>query len=98
MYHINRTKYNLLADEIRSSLTDISYFSGTVSLDAPDGGAQIEFTASLVIYRRKVSVLSDEKDDIVDVVPVWWECRTWFDDREVQNDFDFGHLRRCLLD
>ncbi len=99
MYHISSKKYLALAESLMEHFTDTSYFSGSVTLGGDGcGEARIRLTASLVIYRRAVKTFSAETDGIVDVVPVWWECRTSFGGREVCNDFDFSRLRELLIE
>lgn len=46
----------------------------------------------------QVAPLSDERDTIVNAVPVWWECRTSVDGAEVENDFDFEEFRCAMIE
>ena len=39
-----------------------------------------------------------ERDTIVNVVPVWWECHTSVDGAEVENDFDFEEFRCAMIE
>ncbi|MBQ5752675.1 MAG: hypothetical protein IIV91_00500 [Alistipes sp.] len=95
MYEIPINVYDELACKICSSLSTIHYFNGTVTAD--DGEADHTLRATIIIYRRRVSVSDDELDTIIDAVPVWWECHTLTDDGEVCNDFDFALLRDSLI-
>ena len=95
MYTFNYGMYEALASEIYSSLRCRCYFSGTAETE--DGDTLCRLTASLIIYRRQTSPLSDDYGSVVNVVPVWWECRTFGDGGEVANDFDFDLLRSAML-
>lgn len=95
MYEIPFNLYDDLACEICSSLRDIHYFNGRVVVD--NGDVECSLTATIIIYRRRVSAMSEEFDDIVDAVPVWWECHTLTPEGEVCNDFDFALLRDALI-
>lgn len=96
MYCFKPEIYEELSSEIRRSLADNCYFSGWA--EVADGDVVCRLVASLIIYRRRVAPLSDERDTIVNVVPVWWECRTSADGAEVENDFDFEEFRCAMIE
>lgn len=96
MYFFKSEIYEELSSEIRRSLQNTCYFSG--SAEVGDGDTVCRLVASLIIYRRKVAPLSDERDTIVNVVPVWWECHTFADGEEVGNDFDFDEFRHAMIE
>ena len=96
MYEFDRKFYERLAGAIVADLDNIYYFSGSETL-ACDDGTECRFTASLLIYRRAIADRLADTDDIEDVVPVWWECRTFAaTGEEVLNDFDFALLREAM--
>lgn len=94
MYEIPLSVYDDLACAICSSLSGIHYFNGSVTVG--DDEAEHTLTATILLYRRRVSDWDDEFDDIVDAVPVWWECHTLTAEGELCNDFDFELLRDAL--
>lgn len=96
MYRFKPEIYEELSSEIRRLLADNCYFSG--SAEVADGDIVCRLVASLIIYRRRVAPLSDERDTIVNVVPVWWECRTFADGADVENDFDFEEFRCAMIE
>lgn len=96
MYFFKSEIYEELSSEIRLSLENNCYFSGRAEVG--DGDVVCRLVASLIIYRRKVAPLSDERDTIVNVVPVWWECHTFEDGEEVENDFDFDEFRYAMIE
>lgn len=95
MYSLQPTIYRDLAAAIAQSLSNIYYFSGSVALI--DGDAECRLTASLIIYRHRADIFSDETDYITNVVPVWWDCRTEVDGEAVENDFDFAMFRDAMM-
>ena len=96
MYFFKSEIYEELSSEIRCSLENKCYFNGWA--DVADGDVVCRLVASLIIYRRKVTLLSDERDTIVNVVPVWWECHTFAGGTEVENDFDFDEFRCAMIE
>lgn len=96
MYSFKPEIYEELSSEICLSLEDYCYFSGSV--EVADDDVVCRLVASLIIYRRNVALLSDERDIILNVVPVWWECHTFADGEEVENDFDFEEFRYAMIE
>ncbi len=95
MYVLTPEIYQDLAAAVAQSLSDIHYFNGSVAVS--DGNAECRLVATLIIYRRRVEPLSADADEITDIVPVWWECRTTIDGEETDNDFDFALFRDVML-
>ena len=95
MYSLQPEIYCDLAAAVAQSLSNIYYFNGSV--EHLDGDAECRLTASLIIYRHRAGLFSDETDYITDIVPVWWECHTMVDGVEVENDFDFALFRDAML-
>lgn len=96
MYRFKPEIYEELSSEIRRSLANNCYFSG--SAEVADGDIVCRLVASLIIWRRRVAPLSDERDTIENVVPVWWECRTVAAGADVENDFDFEEFRCAMIE
>lgn len=96
MYCFKSEIYEELSSEIRLSLQNRCYFSGRAEVE--DGDTVCRLVASLIIYRRNTAPLSDERDTIVNVVPVWWECHTFAGGAEVENDFDFDEFRAAMIE
>lgn len=93
-HHITQEVYERLAELICSSLSQPSFFSGTVSADSET--ATHTLTATLIIYRRRIKPFDNEPDRIIDVVPVWYDCKTLCDDGEGDDDFDFRILIEAM--
>lgn len=95
MYSLTPEMYQDLASAVLQSLSNINYFNGSVS--AFDGDTECRLMATLIIYRRRVGILSGETDSVTDIVPVWWECHTSIDGAEIENDFDFALFRDVAI-
>lgn len=96
MYRFKSRIYEELSSEVRRSLQNNCYFCG--SAEVADGDTVCRLVASLIIYRRNVAPLSDERDTVSHVVPVWWECHTFAGGAEVENDFDFDEFCCAMLE
>ncbi len=93
-YTVLSDLYLEVAQRLCEAIGCSGYFSGSVSVSAPD--AECRLTASVIVYRRRVSLPEGDTEPISDLVPVWWEFRTVTDRGEVPNDFSFSELRRLL--
>lgn len=95
MYSVSTELYLEVADRIREALGGGSYFSGTLAFGWE--GIECRLTASLIVYRTRVSYPEGECDEITDLVPVWWEFHTVDPTSdELLNDFSFATLRSLL--
>jgi hypothetical protein len=99
IYKLSEEDYAALADEIRERLTYPCYFTGTVTATGR-GGESLCFTASLILYRRRIPDITqyDAHDTIYAVVPVWWDFFCEDEEGIRLDDFDFNKLRNHLIE
>ena len=94
MYSVSTELYLEVASRLRDAIGDGSYFSGTLTFDF--GGVGCRLTASVIVYRNQTRYPEGDRDEIADLVPVWWEFHTSDDGGEFLNDFSFSELRSSL--
>lgn len=94
MYSVSTELYLEVASRLRDAIGDGSYFSGTLAFDF--GGVACRLTASVIVYRSQSRYPEGDRDEIADLVPVWWEFHTSDDGGEFLNDFSFSELRFSL--
>ena len=94
MYSVSTELYLEVASRLRDAIGDGSYFSGTLTFDF--GGVACRLTASVIVYRSQTRYPEGDRDEIADLVPVWWEFQTSDDGGEFLNDFSFSELRSSL--
>ena len=56
------------------------------------GGVACRLTASVIVYRSRTRYPEGDRDEIADLVPVWWEFHTSDDGGEFLNDFSFSRV------
>lgn len=95
MYDVSPALYGETAARLGDAIGSADYYSGTIAFVY--GGIECRFTASLIIYRRTVSLPEGDRSCIAGLVPVWWEFRTEGIEGEMLNDFDFAELRDRLV-
>ena len=54
------------------------------------------FTASVIVYRTRLSQPEGDAEPVSDLVPVWWEFHTFSAEGEMLNDFDFSEMKRFV--
>ncbi len=100
MFYFHKAHYMAIAAKILEEAASPHYFSGRVELlTALD--AEVELTATLIIYRRRPQPLDEAAvDSVSNVVPVWWDVvvRNGEGEPVFDHDFDFEKLRLALLD
>ncbi|WP_346702986.1 hypothetical protein [uncultured Alistipes sp.] len=94
MYSVSTELYLEVASRLRDAIGDGSYFSGTLTFDF--GEVACRLTASVIVCRERVRYPEGDRDEISDLVPVWWEFHTSDDGGEFLNDFSFSDLRSFL--
>ena len=94
MYSVSTELYLDAAARLRDAIGDGSYFSGT--LNFVYGEVECRLTASVIVYRERVRYPEGDRDEISDLVPVWWEFHTADEAGEFLNDFSFSELRSLL--
>ena len=90
MYSVSSELYLEVAARLAEAIGGGSYFSG--SLTFPFGDMECRLTASVIVYRQRISAPDGQADVISRLVPVWWEFHTAFDGVEQLNDFSFEEL------
>lgn len=93
-YSVSTELYREVAMRLADAIGGGSYFSGT--LDFESGDMAYRLTASVIVCRERVRYPEGDRDEISDLVPVWWEFHTTGPDGEVLNDFSFSELRSYL--
>ncbi len=93
-YELNLEDYELLLGRLVEVIGGRHYFNGTVRAE----GTDVDFllTCSCVVYRGAVEMPDGRRDEITDIVPVWWDLRSIGDEGEVDNDFSFDTMRELL--
>lgn len=94
MYSVSPELYREVAERLLDAAGSRGYYSGTIAFDFAGAGCRL--TASVVVYRERISLPEGDAEAIVDVVPVWWEFHTFAAGEEVMNDFSFSDLRRFV--
>ena len=60
------------------------------------GDTDCRFTASVIVYRTRLSQPEGDAEPVSDLVPVWWEFHTFSAEGEMLNDFDFSEMKRFV--
>ena len=94
LYSVSPDLYRETAGRLAEAIGSEGYFSGSLSF--PFDGLDCRLTASVIVYRGRVSYPESETNAIRDLVPVWWEFHTVGEEGERLNDFSFSELRRWL--
>lgn len=96
MIHIENKTYHEIADRLRDEIGESDYYSGNIfhSTSAYDA----TLSSTLIIYRTTHTAPDRTFTTIADVVPVWWSCSTVTDEGERLNDFDFGKVRKLIIE
>lgn len=94
IYSVSPELYRETAGRLVEAIGSENYFSG--SLCFPFDGTDCRLTASVIVYRRRVSYPEGEANAVADLVPVWWEFHTVGEEGERLNDFSFSELKRWL--
>lgn len=94
MYCVLPELYLETAARLSDAIGDGNYFSGSVEFLFGDVACRL--TASVIVYRSRISLPEGDRRPVTDLVPVWWEFHTIGDDGEMLNDFGFSELVRCF--
>lgn len=89
-YSVPSELYREVALRLSEAIGSGGYFSGTLAFVW--GEAECRLTASVIVYRQRISAPDGQADVISRLVPVWWEFHTAFDGVEQLNDFSFEEL------
>lgn len=91
MVNITEETYRGIAMDLRDIIGERNYYSGTIRTELGN------LNCSLLVYRSRISFPEGECDQITDLVPIWWEFRTFGRNREVPNDFQFSKIKQHLV-
>ncbi len=94
MININRDEYRRMSADLLDLIGERNYFKGSVSINTDKWDGWLNCV--LIIYRDRISYPEGDSDEIVDIIPVWWEFHTIEEDGEVLNDFRFDELKRYI--
>ena len=104
MYSVSPELYHEAAARLSDAIDGGDYFSWLIicfvyfsgSLAFRFGDTDCRLTASVIVYRGRLSLPEGGQHPVTDLVPVWWEFHTTQAGGEVLNDFDFSELKRCV--
>lgn len=91
IYSVSTELYEEVAARLAEAIGGGSYFSG--SLEFEWDGMECRLTASVIVYRERRCFPEGDREEISDLVPVWWEFHTSGTGGEMLNDFSFSELR-----
>ena len=94
MYSVSYELYHEAAARLSDAIDGGNYFSGSLAFRFGDTDCCL--TASVIVYRGRVSLPEGVRHPVTDLVPVWWEFHTTQAGGEVLNDFDFSELKRYV--
>lgn len=88
MIHIDSITYENVASSLLQQLEGKDFFNGTVEYDTDEFYSVLHCT--LIVCRCPVS------DNILSILPVWWEYNLYQAEGEELNDFSWNELNRFL--
>ncbi len=91
MYSVSTELYEEVAARLSEAIGGGSYFSGSLTFEW--AGITCRLTASVIVYHKRVCFPEGDRDEISDLVPVWWEFHTTGCEGEMLNDFTFSEVR-----
>lgn len=97
MIFIDKKLYNEIAHKLMSQIGEKGYYRGTVEVDSEE--LYVELRATLLIYREPLldpTDITNSATRIKDIVPVWWECRTFQINGEVNNTFSWSEFKEFI--
>ena len=94
MYSVSPELYQEVAARLADAVDGENYFSGALAVRF--GDTDCRFTASVIVYRTRLSQPEGDAEPVSDLVPVWWEFHTFSAEGEMLNDFDFSEMKRFV--
>ena len=94
MYSVSTELYQEVAARLAEAIGSGRYYLGTLAFEY--GEVECRLTASLLVYRERVRYPEGDRDEVADLVPVWWEFHTADEAGGFLNDFSFSELRALL--
>lgn len=87
MIEVNNNWYMNILTVLSKEIGNGSYYSGAItgSRDGIDWALQ----TSVIIYR-------DDFQNVIEMIPVWWNFITGVHGKELNNDFSFSKLNKLL--
>lgn len=94
MFSVLPELYREAAERLCGAIGSQSYFSGTILFSFDE--VECRMTASVIVYRDRISLPDGDVEVIANLVPVWWEFHTSICGEEVSNDFSFSEMKDLL--
>lgn len=97
MISVTENDYKNLARILLDAIGEANYYNGSLDYDTPESRSELRITA--MIYREPLLDPDDPtrtRERITEIVPVWWEYRTFAPEGEVPNDFGWRELKEHL--
>ncbi len=93
-YPIITELYQITAQKLLDHIEGKNFYSGSFSFNY--GSKSCRFVATIIVYRQKIEFPEGPVDQIIDLVPVWWEFQTEDDNGPCPNDFSFNDLKKFI--
>lgn len=93
--HITPHIYAALAEGMLENIGPRNSISTTLHVE--DGDTTYLFMCSAVIYRRSEQRPDCDDEVISNVVPIWWELRSFRGEDVILNDFSFDEMKEYLI-
>mgnify|MGYP006899733955 FL=1 len=94
MYSVSPELYHEAAARLSDAIDGGNYFSGSLAFRFGDTDCRL--TASVIVYRGRLSLPEGVQHPVTDLVPVWWEFHLWQPEGEVLTDFSWNELAKYL--
>ena len=94
MYSVSSELYHEAAARLSDAIDGGNYFSGSLAFRFGDTDCCL--TASVIVYRTRLSPPEGDAEPVSDLVPGWWEFHTFSAEGEMLNDFDFSEMKRFV--
>ena len=86
--------YNAIADQLVVDIDQKYFFSGSIEFDTEE--LYSTFTTSVIIDKKRIVVIEGVYDVFEDIIPVWWEFKTYQREGEVYNTFSWQEFKEFL--
>ena len=90
MYSVSPELYHEAAARLSDAIDGGTYFSGSLAFRFGDTDCRL--TASVIVYRGRLSLPEGGQHPVTDLVPVWWEFHT----TQAGGEVLFSELKRCV--
>lgn len=94
MLIITEPIYQNIAKIVVENIGQRYFFSGTVEYDTEELYSTLVTT--LLIDKKRITEPDGAREVIVDIIPVWWEFKTFQREGEVSNSFSWQEFKEFL--